>query len=930
MPNKSKRSWRLKFIDIDSSFVINSYSTPLSAAFPCRAPKGETRGYFFGPNNKSAIDAMIGVGSADWPDILEAESFNEEYSVYISAPPGDSLIYPSHLGGFYVTRQGIYKFFDVKDKDDIKLNSEQHAYKARVRLGEEEFFSRKTAGAPKTEVTIYAPEVAAEFDAPAPNDWLHFKPTANPTDPCYMTFVAPAKLGEPSFIQYDVMKNGYSSTPIKDPSNTREMTVSLIGTWGVSVDNHGWTFAIDPTTNATVATLDCFGFSSAAERAEGLKTWLGPKIYSVLVDPATGQFTTDGEGWIVELLTNGYFYTPDGPDLDLDPDLYQIPFTLQNMFFYGMDIADITYCAFWQKSCTEKQTKIYIQDVGYDKYMYDYILPYAEAPTTGMIVATADGPEDIVLIDPVSKLPLNIARKKVDENSSTIPQPYYYSEEADSEYLTRVFCMFEPLQGQARIPEVEKKFFKVFNSGDIRHLYTEEECAEEAGDEMAIDTYNAYMANSMAAIKDWRFNYLKVACEEVVYNGQVTSGGVFEGSIDINGKNLYGDQIYFPEVLSEDDFAFIEVLVNKKFNEDGDDLDNGFWKWDRVIDKYDLDADGFKPTERTFTIEGDRYCTFLMNANLAAKYTGGAFSSITEQGYTQILTAALREFMAPDYDDAVVIVEPTGEQVFKPLIKEIRENSEKSGGPQTVITPFLIGGYADSKGYISDKAVQKINIPIRGTGMATYAGEFLVHDSVTGKNYWRKPIGDVALNLVRIMDKKLGGWAPAWLNLAGGLGGQLKTTCKTARFTFEDEATHTMDTKGINPIIYDVDNGVMIVSQKTLQDPNQLSDWSFLGHTMSFDMVKREIRNSVMIPQIMKPINDYWMTLRQTQVESILAQRISGSSPIWAVAKCDIKGQNNDFTKMNRNFVIRVDIKVNPFSEIVTLVLENHSQQWSG
>jgi hypothetical protein len=82
-----------------------------------------------------------------------------------------------------------------------------------------------------------------------------------------------------------------------------------------------------------------------------------------------------------------------------------------------------------------------------------------------------------------------------------------------------------------------------------------------------------------------------------------------------------------------------------------------------------------------------------------------------------------------------------------------------------------------------------------------------------------------------------------------------------------------------------------------------------------------------MRPQIMKPINSYWMGLRQSQVDTILSKRTGGSSPIWSYAKCDIAGQNNNQTKAQRNFVIKVDVRVYTFSETVTLILENLPQE---
>jgi hypothetical protein len=68
------------------------------------------------------------------------------------------------------------------------------------------------------------------------------------------------------------------------------------------------------------------------------------------------------------------------------------------------------------------------------------------------------------------------------------------------------------------------------------------------------------------------------------------------------------------------------------------------------------------------------------------------------------------------------------------------------------------------------------------------------------------------------------------------------------------------------------------------------------------------------------------MGLRQTQVEGILAKRTGGASPIWSYGVCDIVGQNTPMTKAQRNFVIKVDVRVTVFSETVTLILENLAQ----
>ena len=195
------------------------------------------------------------------------------------------------------------------------------------------------------------------------------------------------------------------------------------------------------------------------------------------------------------------------------------------------------------------------------------------------------------------------------------------------------------------------------------------------------------------------------------------------------------------------------------------------------------------------------------------------------------------------------------------------------------------------------------------------------YDSKTGKNFYTCPIGDIGKMCCRIFDKKMGGWAPAWYNY-NSMGGQLDRAVLKAKYNFSDSATEVLDHKGLNPIVFNADDGLMIVSSKTTQDPNNETDWSFLEHVMSFVLLKREIRDNVMRPQIKKPIDDYWMEVRQDQIDAILEKRIVGPNKIWSQATCNIKSVNNETTKAQRKFCILVKVKTIKFAETVELTLE--------
>ena len=110
-------SWRLKFIDIDTSFTITTDTGDICGYMVIRAPAGNTEPMYFPAGNAEAIEAVYGVATADWPDIEQATAFNAEYGLFISAPPGTSDEYPSYFGGKYITSKGNFDFYRVTEKE---------------------------------------------------------------------------------------------------------------------------------------------------------------------------------------------------------------------------------------------------------------------------------------------------------------------------------------------------------------------------------------------------------------------------------------------------------------------------------------------------------------------------------------------------------------------------------------------------------------------------------------------------------------------------------------------------------------------------------------------------------------------------------------------------------------------------------------------
>lgn len=900
MAFNNRKSWRLRFIDIDQSFVLNESEDEIIGYFAIRAPKGNQRPTYFPKDNGQAIDALVGLASANWPDITEVKAYNAEYPCYVSAPAGSSKAYPSYLGGFYFTKDGIYKFYNVTSKQEL-ADGTGNAFKVKVQPGREEQFKPEFA-TKRTQIVVAGPTVPAYTPSEDQIGYGFF--SMETADEYSISFKKNGKLNVTA-IDYDTMRQGL---------------VSSVGTdttyWG---DNDGlWDF------KKNTATLVDFGRVYATEEKadpefNALRDWIGKDNYEGVADDAEA---------LAELLLNGY--------VTVDDEAYSIAFGIQNTFTFLVDIMDDVLIYFNQKSPTEVKTLIDITNIGYDKYYYQKLLNYApydidEFEKTGHLVVgkteTLNEAEKAKLEEAISNNDyLGFYRPGKEDQGIYFIGRYTEDEETGKVYyevsddLNTQYIAFQDALVGGKVGSIYHKFYRPSTGADVVHILTEEEEIELWGEIDGPLNYTNDLSTFKAVPVSPTFNQITFECSEEVYAGQTTSGGQFTGSMDELGVNTYGNTNYFPELISDDDQSFVEVRVLRKIGDEAGDLDEGgFWQHSRIVDPYDIDKDGTSPVEKKFYIEGDRYCTMVMQQNLAMRKAGGAWN----EGYKQIIIDALTEAKLGEYDDAYMFVECTGQECFKPYLADISRVQENAA----TISPKIL--YPNAKNIVTNIIASKVivNDRVNEGCNALFAGEFEVYDDVTKTKYWRQPIGSVAKMLARIYDKRFGGAAPAWTN-ENNIGGQLEDVkAIRSRYQLDEDAEKTLDEKGVNPIVMTTEEGVMIVSQKTTRDPNMLSDWSWIGHALSFLLVRREIRDKVMRQQVMKPINSYYMSKRQLEVEAILAKRTTGDNPVWTEATCDIAGVNTPYTKAQRDFVIKVEIKVTPFSETVTLKLVHKSQE---
>lgn len=925
-----------------------------------RAPKGETQPYYYEKGNTQAIHAYNGVPSSDWPDLYEAEAFNKEYGLYISAPAGSSSKYPSYFGGVYLTKKGIIPFYNVTSKDAIDFtqmvqvsyeDAQGYENKSKVELLCQRGEGENVGGYPVSTHTLseftgkvdnlaikisnISEEIWANLQQIGLNYWGDDKSGFKAGTYYYTINKVDHKL-------YIEKKDGtldtsnYAGVWIKDPNSGKYVIILGGGAWALKVDGGTSQSQVGAEISAAFTSIGVSASSTNTASHSNVplltltnllknvelgcivnQSGSGLKWADVCTFVESGglngadkilnqEFTYEESGSIIVAKTTDTFVTP------------------QNRFqgiTWLLDIKSDTYQVILQKSPSEKITNVKITNIGYDKWKYDFAVPIIY----GDLAKLSRKALDKLTFNNEDKLFLNVEASYTG-NNPTIPQLgsekmslYTYNDklsdklEKASDVCSNVGSAYESQMALA---------YNVFSITDTGTDELQQNLTEGAGAALKIKHKIFYIVSESnfimmtedhadyPLVKDGLYNTVAFNVTEEVYPGKQTGGGEFIGSLDPQGKDSYGANIYWPNVLNPDDFSFIETIPVRTFDEDIDD--NGIFEYKRIVDdKLLKDVTGALVGKSVkVPIKGQRYVTHIVEKNIKEGTIGGAwrdeFFNVVKEGWDESFDS--------QFDDVYVFMDPTGQEFVHTIQASLVETHKLA----MAISPKIITQATFSN-------PNKITVTGRHKQCAQYAGEFQYYDPITGKNFWMQPIGDVGLMYCRIIEKKMGGWAPAWYNY-NSMGGQLPRAVLKPRWNFSDSATQIMDLKGVNPIVYNADDGLMAVSSKTTQDPNNITDWSEVGHVLAFLLLKREIRDNVMRPQIKKPIDDYWMNVRQAQVDAILAKRISGPNKIWNAAKCEIASVNNATTKAMRKFVIVVTVQVNVFSEYVELVLVNTSQ----
>lgn len=964
----SKNSWRLLFVDIDSSFSVSTESSTIKGYMVVRAPKGETSPYYFEKGNMTAIYAMIGVPTANWPDLYEAEAFNQEYGLYLSAPAGSSKKYPSYFGGAYITSKGLIDFYNVTGKDvidytqmvQVGFEDAQGYKKTTVNVivnpkgvgGSSGYALNGKIDGTKDNIALYITGIEAKQWASIQEIGINYwgDETSGFNEGTY--YYSVNKVDHKLYVENadgEAVTDYYCGVWVK----------AADGTYSVIIGGNSWILAESSLTtqSAVLAELENLGIKATSTNTyentdsplltltdlftniENLCANGGakaPKWSEVVAYLESGNklvvtnTEADGTETAVADFDESKFFNVEFVVTDslgnktayTTAESYTSPVNRYQGLTWLLNVKPFSHGYIVQKSASEVTTNVSISSIGYDKWLYDVAVPVIFGPklkdvSRDLIKSIEFNNDDNLFL--YCEVTYDGATPIMPEEKAVSKKLKLYQYNSDAEESLTTLAKTCTDVGEAYETQsllIYGDYIVSMNDGKAVGITPTNTTSLQIDHEIlyVVSASNFQIEkeddDNYPLKKDINFNTMTFKVMEEVYPGEMMNGGEFTGSFNEKGKDSYGANIYWPNVLNDDDMSFIEIHPDKTFDEDLDS--HGIYTGTRIVDDkltYDLTGT-LVPTTFDLKLKGQRYVTYAVEQNIKDGTTGGSwrdeFQMVVKQGWTEAFDS--------QYDDVFIFMDPTGEEFV---------HTQHASLVMTHKLAIAISPKNITKAEFTNPS--KITVTGRSKQTAQFAGEFQYYDAYTGKSFWMKPIGDVGLMCARIYDFKMGGWPPAWYNY-NDMGGQLPRAVLKARWNFSDTATKIMDEKGINPIVYNSDDGLMVTSSKTTQDPNNLTDWSYLEHVMAFLLCKRDIRDNVMRQQIKKPIDEYWMGVRQTQVEAILAKRTTGSNKIWTKAICDIAGVNTDITKAARKFIIYVKVKVTPFSEFVELQFENVGQ----
>jgi hypothetical protein len=331
---------------------------------------------------------------------------------------------------------------------------------------------------------------------------------------------------------------------------------------------------------------------------------------------------------------------------------------------------------------------------------------------------------------------------------------------------------------------------------------------------------------------------------------------------------------------------------------------DGFGKNIYIIDTF-TDDDYITPvinTALTFTTFTDD--TSIVDFDGGSR---GATITITE------LTTGWNYFQFPTKYAADIFFDCTADSGVPALFSTLRGTYQKYSA---YLLPLPNTNSATA---ISNKSA----LSVSNRGIYFYWNWGKVQDYYNNSYFYSALMGRVAGKHADMVDV-FNGLAPSWID-ENNHGGQLGSGILELVNDPTESELEALDTAQINPIIFDPNYGVMIVSDRT--SLSTLSDYSYIGHSRTADFIISNVVAQALPFQLTK-LNDLNHRGQvRSKAELIVNPLLRAPYSLLRDARvvCD-ETNNGDEVLAKREFHLDLYVQFSPFSETIRFVFTNIGQ----
>lgn len=326
-------------------------------------------------------------------------------------------------------------------------------------------------------------------------------------------------------------------------------------------------------------------------------------------------------------------------------------------------------------------------------------------------------------------------------------------------------------------------------------------------------------------------------------------------SLTANTKNGFGENIYLVDTFTDDDYItpVIGTLALSTFTNDSAKVD------------------------------------------FAGGYRGVA-PTITEW------TAGWAYFQNPNTYAADIFFDCTADAGIPAIFSTLRNTYQKY---KAYLLPLPNTAYATA-------ITNKSSLSTSDRGIYFYYNWGKARDTYNNSYLWSPLMGRIAGKHADMVDV-YNGLAPCWID-ENGHGGQLGSGIVEMAYDLSEGALEALDDAQINPVIFDPQYGVMIVSDRTSQ--TTLNDYSYIPHSRVADYCISNVISQALPYQLVKLNDITHRTIVKSKIDLITGPLTNPQLPLLAEAGTQCDEFNNDAAaRSRREFICTTFVKFTPFSE---------------